>query len=81
MDEPRKSESDGNFNGPVLTGWMTRKDLADELGLAVDTLAKWATAGTGPAFIRIGARTYYRRASVSAWLEQLEEQQNARRNR
>lgn len=81
MHETQSSEAENNLNGSVLSDWLTRAALAAELGLAVDTLAKWATAGTGPGFIRVGARTYYRRASVRAWLEDLEKQQNTRRAR
>lgn len=81
MHETQSAERENTLNGPVLSEWMTRADLACELGLAVDTLAKWATAGIGPVFIRIGARTYYRRSTVRDWLVGLEEQQNTRRAR
>ncbi|MFG6637149.1 helix-turn-helix transcriptional regulator [Sulfitobacter sp. 1A12126] len=62
----------------VLSGWLTRAELAAQLKLAVDTLAKWASAGTGPRFIRIGSRTYYREESVREWLDTLEKDQNGR---
>ena len=62
----------------VLSGWLTRAELAAQLKLAVATLARWASAGTGPRFIRIGSRTYYREESVREWLDTLEKNQNGR---
>jgi len=37
--------------------------------ISVRTLARWRTAGTGPPYIRVGAkRVAYRRKSLRAWL-------------
>jgi hypothetical protein len=38
----------------VLDEWMTRSELAIELGISIDTLARWETRRNGPLCIRIG---------------------------
>jgi predicted DNA-binding transcriptional regulator AlpA len=48
---------------------ICRKDLARRLGIANQTLARWAVEGTGPAMYRIGRRVMYDVAEVTAWLE------------
>lgn len=35
---------------------------------AVQTLARWRCQGTGPAYMKSGARVVYRGADVLAWL-------------
>lgn len=72
MQDSETPEGGSLLTAPVFVGWMTRAELAEELNLAIDTLAKWGSAGTGPVFIRIGSKTYYRRATVRAWLDSLE---------
>ena len=54
--------------GPVLAGWISRADLARELGLSEDTLRRWEGRRIGPACVRAGRRVYYRRAAVEDWL-------------
>ena len=56
----------------LLEGWMTRDELAAELGVSVDTLARWETCRTGPALARVGRRVLYRHAAVLEWLESRE---------
>ena len=41
---------------------------ARALGLSPSTLNKWRTAGTGPAFVRMGAAIRYRRADLAAFV-------------
>ena len=51
--------------------YLTRRQVADELGLAVETLAAWAKRGRGPRFSRSGpvrGRVWYSREDVAAWL-------------
>lgn len=52
----------------LLDDWMTRVELALELDLSVDTLARWETRRTGPTCIRIGRKVFYRRGAVQEWL-------------
>ena len=54
---------------PLMAGWISRLDLALELGLSVDTLRRWDDRRTGPACVRAGRTIYYRRAVVLDWLE------------
>ncbi len=61
---------------PLMAGWISRLDLARELGLCVDTLRRWDDRRTGPACVRAGRTIYYRRAVVLDWLEK---QEGARR--
>ena len=56
----------------LLNGWMSRAELADELGLCVETLRRWADARRGPKFVRAGRKILYRRSTVLAWLEEQE---------
>lgn len=48
----------------------TREEVAEYLQLNVNTLAKWASEGTGPRYSRVGRHTRYRWADVERWLDQ-----------
>ena len=41
-------------SGRILAGWVSRADLARELGLTEDTLRRWEDRRTGPACVRAG---------------------------
>ena len=56
----------------LLAGWISRLNLALELGLSVDTLRRWEAQRTGPPCVRAGRKVYYRRAAVEDWLEEQE---------
>jgi len=47
----------------------TRKQLADFLGVSVQTLAAWACRGRGPRFWKRRRRVFYRAGGVAAWLD------------
>lgn len=47
--------------------WISRKDLAERLGVPHKTPAEWATKGTGPKFARFGRHVRYRLSDVIAW--------------
>jgi excisionase family DNA binding protein len=48
---------------------MTRKELAEMLGLSPATLARWKWAGEdSPPCIKIGKSVRYRREDVMEWL-------------
>lgn len=51
---------------------LTPRELADELGVSLQTLANWRWSGVGPRYTKLGdGRTSpvrYRRADVDAWL-------------
>ncbi len=50
--------------------WLTRKDLAERLGVPHKTPAEWATKGTGPKYARFGRHVRYRLGDVIAWENQ-----------
>ena len=56
----------------LLNDWISREDLAHQLSVTTDTLARWATQGSGPPRIRIGRSVLYRRSSVEKWLSEME---------
>ena len=53
----------------LLAGWISRQDLARELGLCIDTLGRWQRQRKGPACIKAGRKVFYRRSVVETWLE------------
>lgn len=48
---------------------LTREELAELLGVKMQTLAAWAVSGRGPRFTKRRHRAIYRRADVAAWLD------------
>ena len=56
----------------LLDDWMSRADLAGELGISVDTLGRWETRRIGPPCIRLGRRVFYRKGGVKDWLREQE---------
>lgn len=61
-------ELDRAASGGLLDDWMPRADLARELGLTPDTLARWETRRIGPPCVRVGRTALYRRGAVQQWL-------------
>lgn len=54
---------------PIGADLLMPEAVADELGIAPATLAAWRSRGTGPAFVKLGARLVrYRRADLSAYI-------------
>ena len=53
----------------LLGSWISRLDLALELGLTVDTLRRWEAQRFGPPCVRAGRKVYYRRDAVQDWLQ------------
>lgn len=52
----------------LLSGWISRKDLADALSVSVDTLGRWEARRCGPPCVRAGRKVLYRRRAVQDWL-------------
>lgn len=57
---------------PVLSEYLSDKQLAGELNVSPRTLARWRRLREGPAITRIGRKIVYRRASVNEWLASCE---------
>jgi excisionase family DNA binding protein len=48
--------------------YITDREVARRLGLAVATLRGWRSAGEGPPFYRFGRAVRYRLDEVEAWV-------------
>ena len=53
---------------PILSQFLTKEELAAELGRNARTLDRWNVLGTGPPRTFVGRKILYRRASVQKWL-------------
>lgn len=61
--------TDPGLEPRLLRGWISRYDLAQELGLSVDTLGRWERRRKGPACVRAGRKVLYRMSAVQDWLQ------------
>lgn len=52
----------------LLSGWISRKELAEALSITVDTLGRWEARRIGPPCVRAERRVLYRRKAVQDWL-------------
>lgn len=57
----------------VLSGYLTREELARDLHITVRTLERWEALRTGPPVVRLGRRPMYCAESVAAWLKSREQ--------
>jgi predicted DNA-binding transcriptional regulator AlpA len=53
---------------PLLSGWLTRPQVAADVGVSVDTLQRWETRRIGPPSVRIGRKVLYRAEAFREWL-------------
>ena len=65
----------------LLADWISREQLAGELGVANDTLARWEARRIGPPCTRIGRKVLYRRTSVQDWIRAQEQVHPVRTSR
>lgn len=68
MLEPQNITATGTAAG-VLEDWISRHELAINLGVSEDTLWRWDAKRSGPQSIKLGRKVYYRRSTVRHWLE------------
>lgn len=76
-----ESEDSRPAGSGLLDDWMSRDDLAAELGVSVDTLSRWETRRIGPPCVRVGRKVLYRRGAVQEWLVGQEERARKARAR
>ena len=62
-----------SISEPVLSGFLTKEELAAELQRNPRTLDRWEALGMGPPRTLVGRQVLYRRASVQKWLAAQEE--------
>jgi predicted site-specific integrase-resolvase len=48
--------------------YLSRRQAAKRAGVAANTLANYALAGFGPAFIRLHGKCLYRAEDIDGWL-------------
>jgi hypothetical protein len=56
----------------ILSEYLTKAELATQLRRSIRSVDRWALTGDGPPCVRIGRRSFYRRAAVIEWLRSLE---------
>lgn len=57
----------------ILDNYLTRDQLAAELGVTTRTISRWRWERKGPPAHRIAGRVMFKRPDVEAWLEQQRE--------
>lgn len=65
----------------LLADWISREQLAGELGITSDTLARWEARRQGPPCTRIGRKALYRRIAVQDWIRAQEQVHPVRKSR
>jgi predicted DNA-binding transcriptional regulator AlpA len=59
----------------LLDGFLTREELASELGKSVRTIDRWHADGVGPPRVTLGNAVLYRVESVRRWIVEQERQE------
>jgi hypothetical protein len=72
MQHSPSSASPANESGALLSGWISRADLARQLQVTEGTLRRWEAQRWGPPCVRAGRKIYYRRSAVLEWMEERE---------
>ncbi len=57
----------------LLNDYLSRTELAAELGVCERTLIRWSERGEAPRVSMIGRRPMFRRAAINAWLASREQ--------
>jgi hypothetical protein len=72
MHKIMNANGDRDTSRALLSGWISRANLAQELEVTEGTLRRWTLERWGPPCIRAGRKIYYRRSAVIEWLEDQE---------
>jgi ribosome-binding protein aMBF1 (putative translation factor) len=57
----------------IMAGFLSRTELAEELGKSERTLERWEAQRSGPPITRIGHTPFYKIESVREWLRSREQ--------
>lgn len=69
MSTDHQQHENGNPEpSTLLGGWLSRAQVAAEIGVSVDTLQRWETRRIGPPCVRIGRKVLYRAEAFREWL-------------
>lgn len=63
----------------LLDGYLTRRQLANEIDRTEKTVQRWEKLPDGLPFTMLGSRKIYKKTSVLAWIESRERRPNPRR--
>jgi excisionase family DNA binding protein len=67
--QPRMpAAEDTASTSPIFEGYLTKEQLAAQLGRSPRTIDRWALTGHAPAPTRIGRTVLFRRDAVLEWL-------------
>ena len=64
----------------ILDGFITREQLAVELGKSTRTIDRWEVRRIGPPRVIVGRTILYRVESVRSWLQSCERHKGRRRD-
>ena len=53
----------------LLSDYLSKADLAAELGITVRTITRWRMMRTAPPAVKFAGRVMFKRSDVMAWLE------------
>ncbi len=65
--------------GELLDGYLSKAEVARQLGMSPRTLDRWAATRIGPPRVHVGHKIFYREAAVRRWLGEREERRRRRR--
>lgn len=71
--QAQRIEQTSTPDGEVLSQHLSRAELAAQLKVTPNTLARWRWERKGPKCFQVGRKVYYDRADVQAWLESLKQ--------
>jgi predicted DNA-binding transcriptional regulator AlpA len=57
---------------PLLSGFLRREELAQQLDVSIRTLDRWHTLRIGPPRVSVGRTILYRQDAVRDWLQSQE---------
>jgi predicted site-specific integrase-resolvase len=66
---------------PILSGYITETELAEQLGVVLRTLRYWRQEGIGPPVTWVGRKPMFRVDAVRGWLQSREQRMPRERAR